>query len=160
MNKIVNGTLVAAAALFVITVSAAGQTALAQDAKSAIEKRQMAMKEIGGHMKAISEFLSAGSGSAEDVAKRAAEISAAANMLPSLFPASSGKGMVEGVKTDALKGIWTDLDYFKRIFVTLEKESTELQRVAMSGDKAAIRAQLGTMGEKTCSACHRDFRAR
>ena len=105
MNKVVRGTLVAAAALLAITVFDAGQTVLAQDAKAAIEKRQMTMKAIGAHMKAISDFLSAGNGSAADVAKRATEISAAAKMLPSLLPASSGRGLVKGVKTDALKVI-------------------------------------------------------
>lgn len=160
MNKLVRGTLVVTAALFAIVVFDAGRTALAQDVKAIIEKRQMAMKEIGANMKAISDFLSVGKGSAEDVAKRAADVSAAAKMLPSLFPASSGRGMVEGVKTDALKAIWTDLDYFKRIFAILEKESVELQQVAISGDKASIQAQFGAIGEKTCSACHRDFRAR
>ena len=55
MDKVVRGTLVAAAALLAIAVFDAGKSALAQDAKAAIEKRQMAMKAIGGHMKAISD---------------------------------------------------------------------------------------------------------
>ena len=160
MKKIVRGTLVATAVVLAFAVFDAGRTALAQDPKAAIEKRQMTMKAIGGHMKAISDFVNVGKGSAGDIAKRAAEISAAAKMLPSLFPATSGNGMVTGVKTDALGVIWTDMAYFTRIFATLDKEAVELQRVALSGDKAAIQARMGMLGKNACGACHRTFRAK
>ena len=65
----------AATAVVAVSVFAAGTPVFAQGAKTAIEKRQMTMKGFGGHFKAISAFLKQGQGSAEDIAKRAGEIS-------------------------------------------------------------------------------------
>ncbi len=160
MYKIVRGLFFAAAALLAVTVFAGGNPAFAQDAKAAIEKRQMAMKEFGGHLKAISAFLKEGKGSAEDVAKRAAEISATAKMLPSMFPAKSGSDMVTDPKTDALAMIWSDKAKFESLVATLSAEAEKLEKVAMAGDKAAIGAQMGMVGKNACGACHGSFRAK
>ena len=160
MNKIVRGTLAAAAAVLAITAFDAGNPVFAQDAKTAISMRQSAMKGFGGHMKAISGFLKAGTGSAEDVAKRAGEISATAKMLASYFPAKSGMDMVKDPKTRADAMIWSDMAKFEGIAASLSKEAATLQKIALAGDKAAIQAQVGVIGKTACGACHGTFRAK
>ena len=160
MNKIVRGTLVAAAAVLAITAFDAGTSVFAQDAKTAISMRQSAMKGIGGHMKAISGFLKENMGSAEDVAKRAAEMSATAKMLPSYFPAKSGMDMVTDPKTSANAMIWSDMAKFESLAALLASEANKLATIAKTGDKAAIQAQVGVIGKTTCGACHGTFRAK
>ena len=160
MNKVVRGTLVAAAALLAIIAFDAGKPVFAQDAKTAISMRQSAMKGIGGHMKAISVFLKEGMGSAEDVAKRAAEISATAKILPSYFPAKSGMDMVTDPKTRADAMIWADMAKFESLAALLATEADKLATVAKTGDKAAIQAQVGVIGKNTCGACHGTFRGK
>jgi cytochrome c556 len=160
MNKIVRGTLVAAAAVLAITAFNAGQSVFAQDAKTAISMRQSAMKGFGGHYKAISGFLKEGMGSAEDVAKRAGEMSATAKMLPSYFPAKSGMDMVTDPKTRADAMIWTDMAKFESFAALLAAEADKLATVAKTGDKEAIQAQLGVIGKNACGACHGTFRGK
>ena len=160
MYKLVRGLFLAATAVVAVSVFAAGTPVFAQGAKAAIEKRQMTMKGFGGHFNAISAFLKQGQGSAEDIAKRAGEISAAAKMLPSMFPAKSGSDMVTDPKTRALAMIWSDRAKFESFAAMLDKEAAKLQKVAMAGDKAAIQAQMGMVGKNACGACHGTFRAK
>jgi len=160
MNKIIRGTLVAAAAVLAIVAFDAGKAVFAQDAKTAISMRQTAMKGFGGHLKEISAFLKEGTGSAEDVAKRAAEISATAKMLPSYFPAMSGMDMVTDPKTRAMAMIWSDMAKFESFAATLSAEAAKLATVAKTGDKEAINAQVGAMGKYACGACHGTFRGK
>ncbi|MCW8883308.1 MAG: cytochrome c [Sedimenticola sp.] len=59
--------------------------------------------------------------------------------------------------TEAQPKIWDDWDDFKLKYEALQKEATELQRVASSGDEAAMKAQFGKTA-KTCGGCHKEYR--
>ena len=147
-------------ASFAIAAFASENPVFAQDAKAAIKQRQMTMKGFDKKLLAIIAFVKRGEGSAEDIAKRAAEISAAAEMLPSMFPAKSGRDMVTDPKTTALAMIWKDRIKFESIAVELVAEAAKLEKISMTGDKAAIWAQIGILGRNTCGACHDSFRSK
>ena len=61
------------------------------------------------------------------------------------------------VKTEALNKIWQDQENFSKRIDDLTKASAHLQKVAASGDKAAIKKAIGGVG-KTCGGCHDDFK--
>lgn len=148
---LMGGAMTLAAAL------AAPSLLSAQDPADVVKQRQEAMKQIGGHMKAINEFVESGNGSAEDVAARAAVIQETAGKIPSLFP--QGTSMDDGVgKTGAKPIIWTDWSGFEAAAKKMGAEAGELSTTAGSGDKTAIAAQFAALGKDGCGGCHQTFR--
>ena len=103
--KLGNRVAVAAAAsALVIAVglgSGAIRTEAAVDAKTVIETRQKAMKEMGGHMKAINGFVEKGEGDAAMVAEHATAIAETSKKIPELFPEGTSLADGHGVKTAA-----------------------------------------------------------
>lgn len=129
----------------------------AQDPAAVVKERQDTMKKLGDHMKAINAFVEAGTGSAEDVAARAAEIQQVAERIPTLFPA--GTSMDDGVgKTGAKPVIWTDWTGFEAGADKLGQEAGALAAAAAGGDKAMIGTQFASMGKNGCGGCHQTFR--
>ena len=95
----------------------------------------------------------------EDVIKAANAIAAIAN---------SGLGALYAPGTETGKG-WHDTmvkaELFKdakrvgEVAGAFNKEANELAKVALGGDVAAVKDQLGKL-QRTCKACHDDFRAK
>lgn len=122
-----------------------------------VAKRQQVMKDTGAHMKAITAFVEEGTGSAEDVGKRAGEIKATAAAIPDLFPA--GTSLNDNVaKTAAKPEIWDNLEEFKSASSKLEELAGGLQDAAATGDKQKIADAFGVMGKEGCGGCHSKFR--
>lgn len=145
--------------------SDAGETAIpaatlqtaALDPATALSKRQALMKELGGHMKAINEFLEQGTGSAADVATRAAAIKTASAQIPELFP--EGTSIDDNVgKTAAKADIWARFDEFKTDATRMGDEAGKLAEAAATDDRAAIGAQFAALGKDGCGGCHSVFR--
>lgn len=150
----VRGTALMGAAL-ALALATAG--ALAQDPAAVIAKRQEAMKALGGHMKAINDYVESGVGSPPEIEARAREMAAFAPQIPSLFP--EGTSLADGVgKTGAKSEIWADWAGFQAAAAKLEEESLRLAEVAAAGDKDAIAAQFGMLGKNGCGGCHTPFR--
>ena len=61
------------------------------------------------------------------------------------------------VKTAALPAIYEQSDKFKEAAARLENEGHKLYEVSLSGDEAAVKAQIGAVG-KSCGGCHESFR--
>ncbi len=122
---------------------------------SVVEKRQALMKDNGKSAKTVSEYLK-GNGSAEDVAKAAAEIASNAKAIPELFP--PGTSSKEMPKSKAKPVIWTDMAKFKADAQALEDKAMALETAAKSGDKKKIQVAFGDMGRHACGACHGQFR--
>jgi cytochrome c556 len=61
-------------------------------------------------------------------------------------------------QTRAQPDIWLNMDDFKAKLAALRLETSELARVADSGDAGAIRAQFGKTA-RTCKSCHDDYKA-
>lgn len=95
----------------------------------------------------------------EDVIKAANAIAAIAN---------SGLGALYAPGTETGKG-WHDTTVKAELFKdakrvgevagAFNKEANELAKVALGGDVAAVKDQLGKL-QRTCKACHDDFRAK
>jgi cytochrome c556 len=132
-------------------------TAFAESAAETVKKRQETMKQLGGHMKAIKTFLESGSGSAEDVAKRAGEIGDIAAKIPGLFPEGTGMDEVKDPKNGAKPEIWLDWEKFLKKHEALREQSAKLAEVVAGGDEAAMKQQFGETA-KTCKGCHDDFK--
>lgn len=129
----------------------------AQDPAAVVKERQETMKKLGDHMKAINAFVESGTGSAEDVAARAAEIQQVAEKIPTLFPA--GTSMDDDVgKTGAKPVIWSDRAGFEASAEKLGQEAGELATAATGGDSTAIGTQFAALGKEGCGNCHQTFR--
>ncbi|WP_457351572.1 c-type cytochrome [Roseateles sp. P5_D6] len=145
--------------LLIITAALLANTAQAQQApkpEQLIKWRQSAYQVIGwntGRVKANVD----GTYNKDDVIRAANTIAAVANGgLPSLFPASTetGKGWHD---TSVKPTLFSDAAGAAAAQAAFGKEANELARVAQGGDVAAIKAQLAAL-QKTCKACHDDYR--
>lgn len=92
------------------------------------------------------------------------QVAAAANLIAAT--ANSGMGALYGPGTDKDAGnqktrvkpeFFKEPDEVRKLAVAFVKEANELQKVAATGDAAAIKAQFGKTGE-SCKACHDKFR--
>ncbi len=148
---------VLAAAGFVALVSAGFVAVVPAHAAdmAAVQKRQALMKDNGKSAKVVADYLK-GQGSAEDVAKAAAEIASNAKEIPALFPAGTSSKDVE--KTHAKPLIWTDMAGFKADAQTLGEKAMALETAAKTGDKQKIQVAFGDMGRHACGACHGQYR--
>ena len=145
--------------LLIITAALLANTAQAQQApkpEQLIKWRQSAYQVIGwntGRVKANVD----GNYNKDDVIRAANTIAAVANGgLPTLFAAGtdSGKGWHD---TSVKATLFSDAAGAAAAQAAFGKEANELARVAQGGDVAAVKAQLAAL-QKTCKACHDDYR--
>jgi cytochrome c556 len=93
----------------------------------------------------------------DQVVAAANVVAATANsQLWTLFAAGTDKDIGDQ-KTRAKPELFQQPDKVGQLINNLAKEANELQKVAMSGDAAAVKAQFGKVGA-ACKACHDDFR--
>lgn len=145
------------AALAVLLSGGLALQVVAQDSAEVLKKRQDFMKEYGGYMKSINEFLEKGTGTADDVKAKAAEIKDHSEQIVALFPA--GTGMDDGVgKTGAKKEIWDKADDFKAAADHVGELAGKLEAAAAGGDKQQIADAFGDLGKNGCGGCHQTFR--
>ena len=94
----------------------------------------------------------------------AQQVQAAATAIAGI--AGSGMGALYGpgtekdigsLKTRVKPEFFKEPDEVRKVAMAFAKEANELQKVAATGDIAAIKAQFGKTGE-TCKACHDTFR--
>lgn len=92
------------------------------------------------------------------------QVAAAASLVAAT--ANSGMGALYGPGTDKDAGsqktrvkpeFFKEPDEVRKLAMAFVKEANELQKVAATGDVAAIKAQFGKTGE-SCKACHDKFR--
>ncbi|MCE4553989.1 c-type cytochrome [Roseateles cellulosilyticus] len=147
---------VPAAMLLTLSAAAPAQAQQAPKPEQLIKWRQSAYQVIAwntGRVKANVD----GSYNKEDAQRAANTIAAVANGgLPGLFATGteSGKGWHD---TTAKPSVFSDAAGFGTANANFAKEANELARVAQGGDVAAVKAQLAAL-QKTCKACHDDFR--
>lgn len=144
-----------------LALSAITTTALAGPVEDQIRFRQSAYSFLGWN---TAKIKSQAADHPETFNKD--QVIAAANAVAAV--ANSGLLELYGEGTDKGTG-WKETrlkpDYFekqaevKEIEATFIKEANELQKVAASGDVAAIKAQFGNVG-KTCKSCHDLIRVR
>jgi len=151
-----------AAPALIVALLATSAAAVAQQApkpETLIKWRQSAYQVIAwnfGRIKANAE----GTYNKEEAVKAANTIAAIANSgLGALFAPGTEHG--KGWHDTAVKSeLWADGG--KKVgeyAANFSKETTELARVAATGDQAALKVQFGKVGS-TCKACHDDFKAK
>ncbi|MGC3944551.1 MAG: cytochrome c [Chryseolinea sp.] len=147
-----------AATVAAVGALAAAATAVAQQApkpEQLIKWRQSAYQLLAWNTGRIKSNVD-GQYNKDDVIKAANTIAAIAN---------SGLGGLFAPGTETGKG-WHDTAVKPELFTdkkagedaaAFNKEANELAKVALGGDAAAVKAQLGKL-QGTCKACHDDFR--
>ena len=149
--------LIALAAAISTAVMFDAGVVVAQD--DPIKVRRAAMKQLGAHMKGVGGFLKGGrrAGTAETVALRGQSMAAIAARIPALFP--KGTSLADGKgETGAKPVIWEQWSGFQKAAAALATEANKLSAAAESGDKAAIKVAMGSLGKNGCGGCHRTFR--
>jgi len=65
----------------------------------------------------------------------------------------------KGEKSRALPAIYDNKAKFMQYAAQLENETSKLVSVSKGGDEAAVKAQIGAVGN-ACNSCHDDFRSK
>jgi cytochrome c556 len=159
MKKVFAAAALALASTLMLTVSAqqAEPPTPEQLATASAETRQGLFKVIAFNMGPINgmargqvEFDAA---LAQQQALRVAQL---APMIPEVFAARDTRAF--GVTTQALPGIWDNLDDFRQKAMDLEAAANTFAAVAAAGDRNETIAAIRAFGS-TCGNCHRPYRA-
>lgn len=143
-------------AAFLISLGA--HSAWSASVDDSIKQRKADMKQIGGQMKVIKDYLG-GNGTNADVVAGANKINALTKTTPALFKERSALGDAGiSVETESLPKIWEDPAGFEKAWAVLAAESKKLAEVAANDDPDAIAAQFGAMGKNGCGGCHKAYR--
>jgi cytochrome c556 len=137
-------------------VSAVAQSGASDRQLAAIEGRQAAMKRVGAAMKTLVGF------SKGDIADSRQALEAAKTMESSgkQFRKLLVQGTAVGVgKSKSKPEIWTDPRDFNQQMKAFLAATEAAQRAAAKGDRAALGAQLGPLGD-SCKACHTKYQHR
>jgi cytochrome c556 len=148
----------AATGIALVTMIGIGTAvSLAQDKEVIVKERQATMKTEGPDLRAIMDYANdKGTDQATALAK-AQELLAAADKLPTLFPAGTSSKDMPG-KSNAKPEIWQELDKFNALYATQKSGEQELLAAIQKGDKAAVQAAVANIGKGSCSACHGAYR--
>ena len=143
-------------ALATLALAVTAQAQQAPKPEQLIKWRQSAYQTIAWSTARVKANVD-GSYNKDDAARAAAVIAALANSnLGVLFPAGTetGKGWRD---TTVKANLFSDGPGVGAAAAAFGKEATELARVTQTGDVAAVKAQLAAL-QKTCKACHDDYR--
>lgn len=149
-----NKKLVAALAL-----AAASFAAVAADAskpEGMIEIRQSGYTFMAWNMGKIKANL-AGNYNKDQVLAAAKTIAAIANSgMGALYAPGTDKS-VGNHKTHVKPELFTEKEEVGKLAKALATDANELERIAATGDAAAVKAQMGKVGED-CKACHDKYK--
>ena len=137
-------------------LATAAQAQQAPKPEQLIKWRQSAYQVVAWNTSRVKANVD-GTYNKDEVIRAANTIAALANSgLPSLFPAGTETG--KGWKDTTVKStLFSDTAGAAAAQAAFGKEASELARLAQGGDVAANKAQLAAL-QKTCKACHDDYR--
>ena len=154
-KRMVLGLVVSAA----ILLPPLGSAVMADGHADAVKARQQAMKDIGGHMKAIGKFVKNGEGTADEAAKHADALQVAAGNVPGLFEVEVTQEESASVAKNRAKAeIWSDWAGFEAAAGTLGEEAGKVASALRGGDVAAYGPALQSLGKNGCGGCHEKYR--
>jgi cytochrome c556 len=123
--------------------------AAAQDPAAQVDDRQSHMKQLGGAMRTVGEFLK-GTGTTADVETAARTVVSVGAKMPGLWFPGTAVGVGD---SDALPALWTEQPKADGLSKAMEAEGAKLLSLAAAGDKNAIGQQFkAVLG--SCKACH------
>jgi cytochrome c556 len=111
--------------------------------------------KMGGAFKKLNDELKKDSPDVAVLQASAKTMAGMANTLPTWFPA--GSGQQARPKSEAKANIWTEKAEFAAKVSAYQVQVSKLNQVALSGDIAAIKAQVRPTGG-SCKGCHDKFR--
>lgn len=152
MKKIVKPLL----AVLLFTAASASIAQQAPKPEQVIKWRQSVYQVLAWNNGRIKNNVE-GTYNKDEVIRAANAIAAIANSgLGALYPAGTetGKGWRE---TTVKPELFTDTAKAGEAAKKFIAESSELAKVAATGDAAAVKVQFGKLGQ-TCKSCHDDFR--
>ncbi|WP_448564730.1 c-type cytochrome [Thalassotalea ganghwensis] len=154
MKKLIGFTI--ATAIAASSMSVAAQTAKSEkQAQKATELRQAIFKILGANMGPLGGMARGKVPfDAEKVAVNAERINQISKMVVDYTTTDTSSF---NVSTEALDKVWQDRSAFEKRAQDLTIASANLQKVASSGDEAAIKEAIAGVG-KTCGGCHDDFK--
>ncbi len=138
--------------LLTLLLSLAGASVRAQNDDIYVGYRQMIMRSQAARIGMISAILWGNLPFRDHIAAHAKTMERNAELMPEAFE----KKAMEG-ETRATEEIWKNWDKFVAAAAAHKKESAALAALALSGDSAAIRAQMKKVGD-SCGRCHFSFR--
>ena len=145
--------LTAAVLLAAIAGAASAQTYPVEDA---IKWRQSAYQILNWNMTRLDQNLNSSQFNKDDAIKAANTIAAIANSgMGQLYFAGSDKS--DKIKTNVRPEMYTDTQGAAKAAIALAEQANALQKVAQTGDAAAIKAQVGKLGG-ACKGCHDNFK--
>jgi cytochrome c556 len=139
-----------AIAVFGLTVQFAGASAQ-EPLVTLVLDRQILMLDMQSSWWPLFDLNSGKRTDLEAVPESVAEITAALDRLPAMFPPGTARGEVPGSR--ATPDIWNAPADFEAAILTLREALAELETVAAGGDIEAFRAQFAET-DAACFACH------
>jgi cytochrome c556 len=128
----------------------------AANAAATIQARQGNYKQMAGALKGISDQLRSGSPDIAQIRPRAALLADRSVRVLTWFP--HGTGAEAGIRTRARPEIWSNPAGFREKGATFVVAARALNRAAMAGDIAQVRAAFPNV-QHACGGCHDSFRA-
>lgn len=126
---------------------------------TAIKGRQAAYTFISWNVSRLDSNLKAATFNKDEAVKAANAIAGIANSgMGALFPAGSDKGTGFHA-TEVKPELWKEQAKVADIAGTFAKSSSELAKVAATGDKEAVKVAFNKLRE-SCKACHDAFKQR
>jgi cytochrome c556 len=127
----------------------------ASPATKAAYARHENYHKLGKAFKAVNDELKKGSPDKAVITANTGTMLSLATALPTWFP--RGSGVEARPMSEAKANIWTDAAGFSAAASRLKTEVTKLNQAAMSGDMAAVKAQVRPTGA-ACKGCHDKYR--
>ncbi len=130
----------------------------ARPAQQVIEERREKMKRLGGHMRAVIDYIKGGPASIDEIATRTEKIRSIADEIPALFPEGTAMVQDHGTATGAKPEIWLEPAKFAAMANTLSAAADKLHELTGDGDRRAMAQQFMLVGRDGCSGCHELYR--
>ncbi len=120
-----------------------------------IKYRQNVMKSIGANAAAAEAIFENKVVFKDRLIDHARAIEAATHNIPALFP----PGSHTGAETRAREEIWSKREQFEKNAKDTQEKATAFAKAVASRDETQARTAFKEL-DKSCSACHREFRKR
>lgn len=146
---------ISTAAVVLVIVCSYG-FARAEDGAAAVEKRQAAMKHMGGDLKAIREF-GQGQGDQDKAIAAAKDVVATQQSLADLFPKGTGSDAFPG-KSFVNPKLWSEWDNFLADNKLAQEKAGALLAKVQAGDKRAAATGPDDLWNNGCQVCHKSYR--
>lgn len=124
-------------------------------AAHAAHMRHENFEKLGGAFKRLNDELRKSDPSKTVVTDATKTMAGLATALPTWFP--RGSGVEARAKSEAKPDIWNDAAGFTAAASALQVQVSKLNQVALSGDMAAVKAQVRPTGG-ACKGCHDKYR--